>query len=207
MSTLYNEDYFEQGIQKGLSCYENYRWIPELTIPFAHHIIEYLNIDTIDTILDFGCAKGYLVKAFHLLGRVDTWGYDISEYAISEAPHEVQSYVSTNLLVLPCEYDYIICKDVLEHIPYSEIEDSIKLLFSLSRKCFVIVPLAESGKYVIPSFENDATHIIREDLQWWANVFQRVGYIVTKMTYRARGMKENYSKYEYGNGFFTLKRR
>lgn len=89
---MYGEDYFERGIQTGISLYENYRWMPELTIPFAMRIIDYLHIERGESILDVGCAKGYLVKAFKWLGR-DAYGIDISSYAINNADTEIKSYV------------------------------------------------------------------------------------------------------------------
>ena len=48
----YDKDYFENGIQTKKSLYENYRWMPELTIPFCSVLIERLNIKEDDTILD-----------------------------------------------------------------------------------------------------------------------------------------------------------
>ena len=68
---FYNEDYYENGLALGCSGYSNYRWIPELTIPMAYHIINGLNISENSRILDYGCAKGYLVSAFKLLGFVE----------------------------------------------------------------------------------------------------------------------------------------
>ena len=64
----YDEDYYENGVQLGISGYANYRWMPSLTIPMAERMIEYLAIKETDKILDFGCAKGFLVKAFTDLG-------------------------------------------------------------------------------------------------------------------------------------------
>ena len=65
----YDKDYYECGIESGKSLYNNYRWMPELTIPFCSRIVEHLKISTEQKVLDFGCAKGYSVKAMRLLGR------------------------------------------------------------------------------------------------------------------------------------------
>ena len=40
----YSEDYYERGIELGISGYSNYRWIPELTIPMCYEMINILNI-------------------------------------------------------------------------------------------------------------------------------------------------------------------
>ena len=38
MKIKYDKDYYENGVAKGISGYENYRWIPELTYPMAYTI-------------------------------------------------------------------------------------------------------------------------------------------------------------------------
>jgi len=88
----FNKDYYENGISSGLSLYTNYKWMPDLTIPMAFRIIEILNIKERDSILDFGCAKGYMVKSFRMLYR-DAYGVDISDYAISNCDKEVENYL------------------------------------------------------------------------------------------------------------------
>ena len=51
-SKQYDEDYFLHGKQTGKSLYEDYRWIPEATIPMVQVIINYLGIQKTDSILD-----------------------------------------------------------------------------------------------------------------------------------------------------------
>ena len=38
----FNEDYYERGAETGKSLYSHYRWMPELTIPMAHHLARYI---------------------------------------------------------------------------------------------------------------------------------------------------------------------
>ena len=203
MKNLYDENYFERGIENKKSCYTNYRWIPELTIPLAFSMIEYLNILPDEKILDFGCAKGYLVKAFRLLHR-QAFGYDISDYAKQSAPYEVKKFFVESY---EGDYDWVISKDVFEHVPYEEIDDLLKKLSHSTRKMFCIIPLGENGQYVIPAYELDVTHIIREDLNWWREKFSANGFVVKNATYTAPHIKENWSNWKRGNGFFTLESR
>ena len=200
---LYDEEYFERGILNGKSCYENYRWLPELTIPLAARICEYLRIGYKDRILDFGCAKGFLVKAFRLLHR-EAFGYEQSNYARKSAPEDVQEF----FVDLKggggghITYDWIISKDVFEHIPYDEIDSLILNLSRIGRKIFCVIPLAEDGRYVVPNYELDISHIIRENLEWWIDRFERNGFKMDQACYRIEFIKENWSSWEHGNGFF-----
>jgi SAM-dependent methyltransferase len=203
MKSLYNEDYFEHGIENNISCYTNYRWIPELTIPMAARLIEFLRISENETVLDFGCAKGFLVYAFRLLHR-NAFGYDISEYAISQSPKEVSPYIFNALNDVT--YDWIISKDVFEHIHYEEIDKTLQKLSSICKKMFCIVPLGEEGKYFVPAYELDKTHIIKENLNWWSETFSKSGFVVDMAAYNVEHIKSNWKSWDKGNGFFILEK-
>lgn len=205
----YDDSYFLHGKKSGKSLYENYRWMPELTIPMARTIKNHCGIISSDQILDFGCARGYLVKAFRHLG-FDACGVDVSQWAIDNADEEVKGYV-TRLEVSPTplhmEFDWIIAKDVLEHCAYVDFVIS-NLMDHARQGVFVVVPLslfARGSKYVIEEYEKDVTHIQRMNLPAWAELFMRPGWRV-ECAYRVPGVKCNYAKYERGNGFITARR-
>ena len=84
----FNEDYYERGAETGKSLYSHYRWMPELTIPMAHHIAKYMDLHESEKVLDFGCAKGFTVKALRLLGY-KAFGVDVSQYAFDEMDAKV----------------------------------------------------------------------------------------------------------------------
>jgi SAM-dependent methyltransferase len=201
--TKFDKDYYENGPDTGKSLYQNYRWMPELTIPLAHHIVQHCDIKPKHEILDFGCAKGYLVHALRLLGY-QAYGYDISEYAIDQAPMEVQSHVNSYMPV--GKYDWLIVKDVLEHIPYEEIDEVLQQLAEMSQHIFAIIPLAENGKFHINAYEQDETHYIRENLSWWFNKLNQHGFLVGA-TYDLGPFKKNWRSHPKGNGLFVSKLR
>lgn len=203
---FYDADYFERGEELGKSLYTNYQWLPEVTIPFCAKIIEFLGIRENETILDLGCAKGFLVKGFRLLHR-QAWGIDISEYAISCTPKDIKPYV--NLIRSSEElreyYDWVIAKDVFEHISYSQINNLLDNLRIVAKKIFAIIPLGDGKKYVIPDMERDITHIIREDIDWWIRQFESSGFKAVYRSYKVRNIKEKWTAWGKGNGFFILR--
>lgn len=211
MKNLFNKDYYENGVSSGISLYTNYTWMPELTIPMAFRIIEILGIKENHTILDYGCAKGYLVRAMRLLYR-NCYGVDISEYAVGEADSKISKYLSimedaSGLKKLPfgiSKFDFIIAKDVFEHISPEELKKVIANIRDISNCLFVIVPLGDGEKYYETAYEFDRTHIIREDVSWWTDQFIDAGFSVDKLDYRVTGIKDNW-KEKRGNGIFILK--
>lgn len=209
----YDIDYFENGIETGKSCYTNYRWIPELTIRMAHHIIRHLGIVEGARILDYGCAKGFTVKAFRILD-VDAYGCDISQYAIDNVDAEVRHYCeliksSGKMIPFKFKFDWIISKDVLEHLDESSIDLFLKQSLKYADKAFHVVPLGDGhGNYIVPDYQRDVTHITAKDVAWWRSKFESCGWLVSAFSYNVKGVKDSWTdRYKYGNGFFNLEKR
>jgi len=209
LGARYDEDYFLRGKASGKSLYENYRWLESLTVPMVDKMIEHCGIELDDSILDFGCSRGYVVKAFKRRG-FEARGYDISEWALANCDPEVSDAVSA---VWPPAHDvdWIIAKDTLEHVPLHSITHTIRQIAEVAKKgVFVVVPLANGlGQgYVVPEYEADVTHAIRWPLDQWVDefidAFDHNWEISAR--YRIEGIKDNYAQFEKGNGFITCRR-
>ena len=209
----YDRDYFENGLSTGKSCYVNYSWMPELTIKMAYRIVKYLGLDDNTTVLDYGCSKGFLVKALRLLD-IEAYGCDISSYAIDHVDADVREYcnlISSPDRLIPFEdmtFDWLITKDVLEHIREDSIRDLLNQAHSYTSQMFHVIPLASSdGQFVINEYHDDPTHITIKEKDWWIDLFRDCGWISTSFSYKVEGIKQNWWEvHEHGNGFFMLQR-
>ena len=208
-SDFYSEDYFERGLETGLSFYQNYRWIPELTIPMAMTMIDYLGLTREHRILDFGCAKGFLVKALRMLYR-QAWGIDISQYAIDNCDPEVKLYCMHPRSILyhslPLSYDFCIAKDVFEHMS----EGGLKTVLSQlnCRKIFAVIPLGDSTIYRAPINNCDPSHQICATEYWWINFFKENGWYLEDFKLQIPGIKDNYyGQFPDAHGFFLIVNR
>jgi cyclopropane fatty-acyl-phospholipid synthase-like methyltransferase len=208
MTAQYDRDYFENGVASGKSLYEDYHWMPEETFQMAKEILRVnkveLKLGNQPLVLDYGCAKGYLVRALRQLGA-NAFGVDLSDYALSQAPEDVANYLGkpTDLddLYDGVTWDLVIAKDVLEHMSVIEARQFVAKMRERCRKMFVIVPLGRDDKYIIPEYEKDVTHVIREDLFWWASLFHDYGYEVLS-SYSCGSLKKRWVDVsETGNGF------
>lgn len=213
---LFDFDYYELGIQKGKSGYENYRWIPELTMRMAHYMITDLPIKRTQKVLDFGCAKGFLVKALRMFG-IESYGVDVSSYAIqSVIPDKWDTHKSCKLIVnwnMPfkkIKFDWIIAKDAIEHLNEEELSKFLILSKKHGKRIFTAVPLGKivdgKEKFIIENYEGDVTHIIRKPPSWWKKTFEKHGWKIESFKYTMPPIKENWTiPYPKGNGFFILK--
>jgi len=206
MSNQYDEEYYERGIETGKSGYQNYRWLPELTIPMAMTFIDYLGLTREHKILDFACAKGFVVRALRLLYR-QAWGCDISEYAINSADNSTRKYLEQcNNLVVPFDmyFDIILAKDVFEHIDENDLDHILSELYKCSSRLFAIIPLGKDNKFVIPAYSMDITHKLAKTPEWWKEKFKAIGWNLKEFSYYISGIKESWSNFKGGNGFFLL---
>ncbi len=206
---FYNKDYFEKGVITGKSCYENYRWIPELTIPMANMIAKYIGLRENQTILDFGCSKGYMVKAFRLL-YFKSYGVDISKYAIENTDTEVKKFcklIKTDYAPIKKKFNWVISKDVLEHMSNEQISKFLKSYQKYTTQMLHVVPLGDKNKFRIKEYHLDKSHIQMKNEDWWIKMFKKNGWETKKFDYAVKGIKDNWHNHQpKGNGFFTIKK-
>lgn len=202
--TEYNKDYFENGVSTHVSGYTNYRWKPEYVLPLANYLKGKFGKDKI--YLDYGCAKGFLVKALRLLD-CQAYGYDVSTYAIDNAEEEVKPFVHDFLIFDSKEVDVIIAKDILEHVSKEDISSVLDEFSNLTTQYVVaIIPLGDNGTFRIREYELDVTHVTKEDEVWWIDQFSKAGFACQEFYYSIEGIKDNWKQFPTGNGIFIFKK-
>jgi D-inositol-3-phosphate glycosyltransferase len=120
------------------------------------------------TVLDAGCAIGFLVEALRERG-VEAWGVDISEYAIEQVPETIRPFCWAGSITDEFErdYDLIVCIEVLEHLPPHLAPIAVanfgdhtnRVLFSAS-----------------PDGFRDPTHLNVQPTDYWVELFARHGF-------------------------------
>ena len=205
---LYDETYFQNGINAGVSCYESYRWLPEATIGMCQSLIDQLPIELGQVTLDYGCSRGYVVKSLGILHR-EAFGCDVSRYAIENCDPDVRGRVKVCdglTIPWPGHFDWLICKDTLEHVPPSFLP---RLLTHMARRTdgiFIVVPLAHNGEYLVRKENWDVTHRIREGMRFWIEAVSEA-FTVEQATHLFPGLKESYRHVIGGHAFILGRSR
>lgn len=117
------------------------------------------------TVLDVGCAMGFLVEALRQRGT-EAFGVDISGYAIENVHPDIQPYCWVGSVTdpFPQKYDLIVCMEVLEHLPRREAEQAVENLCRHSDDVlFSSTPLDYK----------EATHVNVQPPEYWAELFAR----------------------------------
>jgi len=204
----FDEDYYERGVETGKSLYTGYHWQPRRSYREALAIIDLLGVAEGDRLLDVGCAKGFLVRAMRDL-EVDAEGCDISRYAIESTDTmwwflweaTQKSWGS----IVDGYFGFAACRDVFEHNTRDGCLALLKNIYRTCDKLMVCVPLADNGKYRIPEYHQDPSHILAYNEDQWHKLFEAVGWRLRSYHYRWRGIKDNwYAKHHAGNMICVL---
>ena len=183
----FNADYYLRGPELEISNYHDYRWLPTATLEACAAMMSHLGASYGESVLDFGCARGYYVRALRMLGY-EARGCDISRWAVENCDPTVRDYVGFK----PTPAEWLLCKDTLEHVPQDELSCVFYGLLSCAMKgALLIVPLAdESGEYLNPADRRDITHVIRWTLGEWLAFIKSITYRHVAFTTAISGVKE-----------------
>ena len=168
---IYDKDYYDNyDIGVDHVSYKESEIIANHLGFVADKIIETINPKTV---LDVGCAMGFLVKALRDRG-VEAYGIDISEYAISQVDDSVKPFCravsSTETLPkdFPQHFDLVFNCEVIEHINETDALLSVKNICSYADK--VLFSSTPDG------YEEE-THINVQKNFYWAKAFAENGFL------------------------------
>jgi GT2 family glycosyltransferase/SAM-dependent methyltransferase len=121
------------------------------------------------SVLDVGCAMGFLVEALRDRG-VDAHGLDVSEYALSEAPASIRPFLAIGSVTEPLtrDYDLIICREVLEHLAPKDAERAVANICAHADE---VLFASTSHAYEEPTLVNVQAP------EHWTEMFARHGFV------------------------------
>lgn len=163
MNDAYGYDFLKTG------CWADYKdkshWKPFFG-QIAQNIVDKFNPKTV---LDAGCAMGYLVEALRERG-VEAYGFDVSKYAISNAVEGAKSYCFVHSITeslpdtVPQKFDLIITIEVMELLfP----EDGEKAIANLCKYSDTIIFTST------PSDIENMTHVNVQQAEYWCKEFAK----------------------------------
>ena len=178
---IWNADhiYFDDERKYGYGGYSyDGRWQD-----IVSQLIHKFNLTSESSLLDLGCAKGFLVNDFNNDKRVGlAEGVDISIYALIEGINAKMNgqLICANFTDLPyCdnEFSFIFCKDSLHNIlSKDEVIKSLKEIDRVGKHAWIRVGAYETNeqKKIIDNWATFATTYLHKDD--WLEVFDKANY-------------------------------
>lgn len=157
---IFDKDYF---IDSEISNYQNY--LNKKYEGLTNDLITHFEMKPSDIIIDFGCGTGAVVFEFVKRGYIFIRGTDISHWAIETGRQLFKlndEIVHYNRNLLEGKKEYVLCLDVLEHLPEYEIDLVLQLAKKDLYKSFIMrvpVSIKEGKTYFFECSRVDKTHL------------------------------------------------
>lgn len=153
----------------------------EKFLPYFNSLADYLiKLYRPQTVLDIGCGKGFLAYAFKKKG-IESYGMDISRYAIQNAPEEVKGHLIISDIgkdELPFVNDYfdlIIMSEILEHLHnHKHAISEVKRVLKLGGIIYVATPFSKTWKEKLKIV--NVGHINIHSKSFWTEEFESYGF-------------------------------
>jgi hypothetical protein len=119
------------------------------------------------TVLDAGCAMGFLVEALRDR-KVEAYGIDVSDYALEQVRDDIRPYCSKASVTEPfaSRYDLIVCIETLEHLSP---EDGERAAANIGAHTDDLIFSST------PTHFKEPTHLNVRPPEYWAELFARYG--------------------------------
>lgn len=135
-SRLFNEKYFDGTREEGYGGYEYDR---KYWFNVAEDIVSHYKLKSGDSVLEVGCAKGFLLHDLKLIvPGLKIHGLDISSYAVSKAMPEVRPFLTlgdaSSLSYPDKSFDLVLCINTLSEIPKDRCKQAIREISRVSKR-------------------------------------------------------------------------
>lgn len=174
----FGREYFDGS---RLSGYGGYRYDGRWKL-VVKRIAEYYNLAADSSVLDVGCAKGFLMQDFKsLMPNLTVAGVDISRYAIEQADETIKPFLRVaSAEELPFEdksFDLVLSINTIHNLPLEECKRALQEIQRVSRShAFVTVDAwrtEEERERLIQWNLTALTYMHADD---WKELFREVGY-------------------------------
>ena len=175
----FGKEFFDGNRSKG---YGGFNYDPKYWKEVIPDFQKHFNLSSKDSILDVGCAKGFMIFDFErLIPGISVRGVDISNYAIENAKSEVREKCSVaNAIKLPFadnSFDIVISITTLHNLEIEDLKVSLNEIQRVSKRGSFITLDAyrnEEERIAMESWNLTAKTMLHVDE--WKKLFKEVGY-------------------------------
>ncbi len=162
--------------------YGGFKYFPRFWQPVIPTFQQYWGLDQNSSILDVGCAKGFMMHDFtQLIPGITIKGIDISEYAIECAIEDMKPHVQVaNAAKLPFEsksFDFTISINTVHNLERDECAKALQEIERVSRKgSFITVDAYRNAQEKERMYAWNLTAKTIMSVDEWVQFFKEIGY-------------------------------
>lgn len=172
-------EYFDGPRSLGLG---GYRYDPKYFKPVVEDMIKHYGLTNSSSVLDVGCAKGFMLHDFkEALPGLTVAGIDISDYCLKNAMESVKAYCQKascdNLPFADKSFDLVVAIATIHNLDLEGVKKSLREIMRVTKKdAYIKINgyRSEQERIALESWNLVAKTILHVDQ--WKKVFQETGY-------------------------------
>lgn len=175
----FGKEFFDGDRRHG---YGGFNYLSRFWQPVIPTFKEYWDLNSDSSILDIGCAKGFMLHDLsELIPGIQVKGVDISEYAIQNAIEDMMPNVQVaNAISLPFadkSFDVVISINTVHNLDREECGKALKEIERVSRgKSFITVDAYRNEEEKERMYAWNLTAKTIMSVDEWVKFFDEVGY-------------------------------
>ena len=175
----FGKDFFDGDRKNG---YGGFNYSPKFWEPVIPTFKNYWNLNSTSSLLDVGCAKGFMLFDFaRLIPGISIKGIDISEYAIRHSKPEVRDHLQiADAQSLPFKdnsFDIVISINTVHNLDKVGCANALREIERVSRgKSFITVDAYRSDVEKDRMYKWNLTAKTIMHVDKWKSFFDTVGY-------------------------------
>ena len=175
----FGRDFFDGDRNHG---YGGFNYMPRFWQPVMPTFKEYWNLTEDSSLLDVGCAKGFMLHDLSkLIPGISVKGVDISEYAVENTIDDMKPHVSVaNATKLPFsdnKFDVVISINTIHNLEREECGQALQEIERVSRgKSFVTVDAYRNNEEKERMYAWNLTAKTIMSVDEWVKFFKDVDY-------------------------------
>jgi ubiquinone/menaquinone biosynthesis C-methylase UbiE len=179
LSRQFGRDYFDGDRMHG---YGGYAYHPRFWTETVRHFRDYYRLAEDASVLDVGCAKGFMLHDFKvLMPKLTVAGLDVSQYAYDQAMPDVKPFITIgNCKQLPYpdrSFDLVISINTVHNLPLEGCKQAIREIQRVSKAhSFIMVDAWRTEEERKRLEQWVVTCLTAMHVDDWKRLFKDMGY-------------------------------
>lgn len=175
----FDREFFDGDRSHG---YGGFNYHPRFWQPVIPTFQGHFNLTGKSSVLDVGCAKGFMLHDMaELIPGITVQGIDISEYAIANAMEDMKTHVQVaDVRMLPFpdkSFDVVIAVNTIHNLELEECAAALREIERVQRKgAFVTVDAYRTEEERLRMYAWNLTARTIMSVEEWVAFFRKVGY-------------------------------
>ena len=175
----FGKEFFDGDRSHG---YGGFSYNPRFWSPVIPTLKEYFSLSSESSLLDIGCAKGFMLHDIvEGIPKITVKGIDVSEYAITNSMEDIKPHIQVaDARELPFEdssFDVVISINTIHNLEKNELAKALQEIERVSRgKSFITVDAYNSKEEKERMYAWNLTAKTIMSIDEWISFFNEVGY-------------------------------